>query len=171
MWSPAFSERDIIVSVGSTTLSVESHIIYFTGRPPTVEYGSRLPIRPSCSRAAGDSGSRGTAGLRQPARRDGGSLERRPYAGRHDPKPLATFGLPLFGAATVAAVRLLPDSQTSTPGGETLSVLFVGVVFTWSEGLILGWNLGYRFNVTLATLPMLVLAVGLVWYAVRMGTR
>ena len=86
-------------------------------------------------------------------------------------KPLATFGLPLFGAATVAFVRLLPDSQTSTPGGETVSILFVAVVFAWVEGLVLGWNLGYRFNVTLATLPMLMLAAGLVWYAVRMGTR
>ena len=82
-------------------------------------------------------------------------------------KPLATFGLPLFGAATVAFVRLLPDSQTSTPGGETVSILFVAVVFAWVEGLVLAWNLGYRFNVTLATLPVLVLAAGLVWYAVR----
>jgi len=82
-------------------------------------------------------------------------------------KPLATLGLPLFGAATVAFVRMLPDSQTSTPGGETVSILFVAVVFAWVEGLVLGWNLGYRFNVTLATLPVLVLATGLVWYAVR----
>mgnify|MGYP002760389080 FL=1 len=86
-------------------------------------------------------------------------------------KPLATFGLPLFGAATVAFVRLLPDSQTSTPGGETVSILFVAVVFAWVKGLVLAWNLGYRFNVTLATLPVLVLAAGLVWYAVRKGTR
>ena len=86
-------------------------------------------------------------------------------------KPLATFGLPLFGAATVAAVRLLPDSLTSTPGGETVTILFVGVVFAWVETLVLGWNLGYRFNVTLATLPVLVVAAGLVWYAVRTGTR
>ena len=86
-------------------------------------------------------------------------------------KPLATFGLPLFGAATVAFVRLLPDSLTSTPGGETVTILFVGVVFAWVETLVLGWNLGYRFNVTLATLPVLVVAAGLVWYAVRTGTR
>jgi uncharacterized membrane protein len=86
-------------------------------------------------------------------------------------KPLATFGLPLFGVATVAVVRLVPDSLTSTPGGETVTVLFVGVVFAWVETLVLVWNLGYRFNVTLATLPVLVLAAGLVWYAVRTGTR
>ena len=82
-------------------------------------------------------------------------------------KPLATLGLPLFGVATVVAVRLLPDSLTSTPGGDTVSILFIGVVFAWVETLVLVWNLGYRFNVTLATLPVLVLAAGLVWYVLR----
>ena len=91
-------------------------------------------------------------------------------AGRPDStasKPLATLGLPLFGVATVAVVRLAPDSLTSTPGGETISILFVGVVFAWVEILVLVWNLGYRFNVTLATLPVLVLAAGVVWYVLR----
>jgi len=82
-------------------------------------------------------------------------------------KPLATLGLPLFGVATVVAVRLLPDSLTSTPGGDTVSILFVGFVFAWVETLVLVWNLGYRFNVTLATLPVLVLAAGLVWFTLR----
>ena len=86
-------------------------------------------------------------------------------------KPLATLGLPLFGVATVVAVRLLPDSLTSTPGSETPAILFVGVVFAWVETLVLVWNLGYRFNVTLATLPVLVLAAGLVWYVLRTSTR
>jgi len=85
-------------------------------------------------------------------------------------KPLATLGLPLFGIATVVAVRLLPDSLTSTPGGETVTILFVGIVFAWVETLVLAWNLGYRFNVTLATLPVLVLAAGLVWYVLRTST-
>ena len=82
-------------------------------------------------------------------------------------KPLATLGLPLFGVATVAFVRLAPDSLTSTPGGDTISVLFLGVVFSWVETLVLVWNLGYRFNVALATVPVLVLATGLVWYVLR----
>ena len=86
-------------------------------------------------------------------------------------KPLATFGLPLSGAATVASGRARPGSWPGPPGGETVSILFVAVVFAWVEGLVLAWNLGYRFNVTLATLPVLVLAAGLVWYAVRKGTR
>jgi len=82
-------------------------------------------------------------------------------------KPLATLGLPLFGVATVAFVRFVPDSLTSTPGGEGLSILFLGVVFAWVQTLVLGWNLGYRFNVVLATVPVLMLAAGLVWYALR----
>ena len=86
-------------------------------------------------------------------------------------KPLATLGLPLFGVATVAAVRLLPDSLTNTPGGDTVSILFLGGVFAWVETLVVVWNLGYRFNVALATLPVVVLAAGLVWYALRTGNR
>jgi len=82
-------------------------------------------------------------------------------------KPLATFGLPLFGVGMVAFVRLVPDSLTSTPGGETPAILFLGVVFAWVEALVLVWNLGYRFNVALATLPVLGLAAGLVWYTLR----
>jgi len=82
-------------------------------------------------------------------------------------KPLATLGLPLFGVAMVAFVRLVPDSLTSTPGGETPAILFLGVVFAWVETLVLVWNLGYRFNVALATLPVLGLAAGLVWYTLR----
>jgi uncharacterized membrane protein len=82
-------------------------------------------------------------------------------------KPLAIFGLPLFGVATVAFVRLAPDSTTSTPGGKTVSILFLGVVFAWVETLVLVWNLGYRFDILLATVPVLVLAAGLVWYALR----
>ena len=82
-------------------------------------------------------------------------------------KPLAILGLPLFGVATVAFVRLAPDSTTSTPGGETVSILFLGVVFAWVETLVLVWNLGYRFDILLATVPVLMLAAGLVWYALR----
>jgi len=85
-------------------------------------------------------------------------------------KPLATFGLPLFGVAMVAFVRLVPDSLTSTPGGETPAILFLGVVFAWVETQVLVWNLGYQFNVALATLPVVVLAAGLVWYALRRST-
>ncbi|TKX67628.1 DUF1648 domain-containing protein [Halorubrum sp. SP9] len=84
-------------------------------------------------------------------------------------KPLATVGLFAFGAASVAFVRIAPDSATSTPGGTTLSVLFLGVTFAWVQATVLVWNLGYRFDVGRAALPILALAGLLVAYAVRSG--
>ena len=84
-------------------------------------------------------------------------------------KPLATVGLFAFGAATVAFVRVAPDSVTSTPGGTTLSVLFLGVTFGWVQTTVLVWNLGYRFDVGLALVPILATAGLLVAYAARSG--
>jgi len=86
-------------------------------------------------------------------------------------KPFATVGLFAFGVATVAFVRIAPDSVTNTPGGTTLSVLFLGVTFGWVQTMVLVWNLGYRFDVTLALLPILAVAALLVAYAVRTGRR
>jgi hypothetical protein len=84
-------------------------------------------------------------------------------------KPLAVFGLFAFGVGTVLFVRYAPDSVTSTPGGEDLAVLFLGGVFAWAQGLVVVWNLGYRFNVGLAVVPVLVAAGLLVWYTYASG--
>ena len=86
-------------------------------------------------------------------------------------RPVATAGLFAFGVATVAFVRIAPDSVTNTPGGTTLSVLFVGVTFGWVQTIVLIWNLGFRFDVTVALLPVLAFAGLLVAYAVRAGQR
>ncbi len=80
-------------------------------------------------------------------------------------KPLATGGLFAFAVGTIAFVRLAPDSLTNTPGGETPTVLFLGFVFGWAQGIVLVWNLGVRFSVGLAVLPILVLAAVLVAYS------
>ncbi|MFB6085505.1 MAG: DUF1648 domain-containing protein [Halodesulfurarchaeum sp.] len=80
-------------------------------------------------------------------------------------KPLATFGLFAFAVGTIAFVRLAPNSLTNTPGGETPTVLFLGLVFAWVEGMVVVWNLGVHFPIELAILPILVLAAGLVAYA------
>jgi len=77
-------------------------------------------------------------------------------------KPLGIVGLPALAAGTIAFVRLAPDRLTSTPGGEDLSVLFLGVVFAWVESMVLVWNLGARFPVAWTVFPILVLAAGLV---------
>ena len=66
---------------------------------------------------------------------------------------------------TVAFVRLAPDWATSTPGGDDIGVIFLGVVFAWAQGIVLVWNLGYRFDVGLAVVPVVVLAGLLVVYA------
>ncbi|MEF8772166.1 DUF1648 domain-containing protein [Halodesulfurarchaeum sp.] len=80
-------------------------------------------------------------------------------------KPLATLGLFAFAVGTIVFVRVAPDWITNTPGGESLSVLFLGVVFAWVETIVLAWNRGLRFSVELALVPILVLAVGLLGYA------
>jgi|AntRauMinimDraft_3_1070383.scaffolds.fasta_scaffold02527_4 uncharacterized membrane protein len=82
-------------------------------------------------------------------------------------KPVATFGLFAFGVALVAAIRILPDSMTSTPGGPTPSILFLGVVLAWVQSTVLVWNLGYQFNVTVSVIPIVILAALLVVYSYR----
>jgi len=72
-------------------------------------------------------------------------------------KPVATVGLYGLAVGSVVFVRLAPDSFTSTPGGEDLTVLFLGVIFAGVQGLVLAWNLGFRFSVELAVVPILVL--------------
>jgi len=79
-------------------------------------------------------------------------------------KPLALFGIFAIGVASVVLVRVLPSSMTNTPGGETASVLFLGLVFAWVQGVVVVWNLGHRFNVGLAVVPVLVLLGLLVMY-------
>ena len=73
-------------------------------------------------------------------------------------KPLAVLGLPAFGIGTIGFVRLAPRSITNTPGGVNATVVFLGLVFAWLQGLVYVWNLGYHFNVGLAILPIVLLA-------------
>lgn len=81
-------------------------------------------------------------------------------------KPLAVFGLLAIGIGTVGFVRLAPPSLRNADPNTT--ILFIGGVFAWAQGLVLVWNLGYRFNMILAVLPILVLAGLFVVYS-RLG--
>ncbi|MFB6266626.1 MAG: DUF1648 domain-containing protein [Halodesulfurarchaeum sp.] len=85
-------------------------------------------------------------------------------------KPVAILGLFLFGLGTVAFVRIAPSSMTNTPGGQNVTVLFLGLVFAWVHGMVVVWNLGYHFSITLAVLPILLLAGALVAYAMWGGS-
>jgi hypothetical protein len=80
-------------------------------------------------------------------------------------KPLATLGLFAFAVGTIVFVRVAPDAITNTPGGTNPSVLFLGVVFAWAEAIVLAWNLGLRFSVELALVPILILTASLLVYA------
>ena len=82
-------------------------------------------------------------------------------------KPVATVGLFASGVVLVVAIRILPDSATSTPGGPNLSILFLGIVLAWVQSTMLIWNLGYRFNVTVSVIPIVILAALLVVYSYR----
>ena len=84
-------------------------------------------------------------------------------------KPVAVFGVPALGVATIAFVHLAPDSLRNTPGGTGPTVLFLGVVLAWLQGIVYAWNLGYRFDVGLAVVPVLVGAGLLVAYATTRG--
>jgi len=86
-------------------------------------------------------------------------------------KPMATVGLLLFGIAAIVATRLAPDSLTNTPGGENVTIVFVGIVFTYVQTIILVWNMGYRFDVGLAILPVLLIGGLLVIYSDRLPSR
>lgn len=81
-------------------------------------------------------------------------------------KPLAVFGLYAFGIGTVVFVRLAPPSLRNADPNTT--ILFIGGVFAWAQGLVLVWNLGYTFNIGLAVLPILLLAGLFVVYS-RVG--
>lgn len=75
-------------------------------------------------------------------------------------KPTALFGTALLGIGAIAVVRLAPAWATSTPGGADVTVLIVGLAMSWAQAVIVIWNLGYRFDVTLAALVLLA-TVGL----------
>lgn len=84
-------------------------------------------------------------------------------------KPLALFGIYALGVGTALFTRNAPSWMRNTPGGERLSVLFVGVVFAWVLTVVVAWNLGFLFDVWLATLPILVGAGLLVLYGAYRG--
>jgi uncharacterized membrane protein len=83
----------------------------------------------------------------------------------------ATLGLFGLAVATIAFVRLAPSALTNTPGGENPSVVFLGAVFAWVEATVLLWNLGYRFPIELAVLPVLALTGLLLAYAAWRSER
>lgn len=82
-------------------------------------------------------------------------------------KSVALFGIAALGVVAIAFVRLLPESATSAPGGDDAAVLVVGLTIAWSQAVVVAWNLGYRFDVRLATVALLLAVCLILWVGVR----
>lgn len=82
-------------------------------------------------------------------------------------KPLGVLLSPTIGAAAILLVRRGGElgSGPTHPAVEDAAVGFVGVVVAYVNGLVLAWNVGFRFDVTVSVLPVVGLAVVLVVYA------
>jgi uncharacterized membrane protein len=84
-------------------------------------------------------------------------------------RPVGVLLAPTIGVAAVLLIRRGRDlgGGSTDPAVEDASVAFVGVVVAYVHGLVLAWNAGLRFDVTVTTPPVLGLAVLLVVYALR----
>jgi hypothetical protein len=82
-------------------------------------------------------------------------------------KPVGVLLTPTIGIAAVLLVRRGGElgGGPSHPTVEDAAVGFVGVVVGYVHALVLAWNVGLRFDVALSVVPVLVLAVALVVYA------
>jgi hypothetical protein len=83
------------------------------------------------------------------------------------PRPVGVLLAPTVGVAAILLVRRGGDLGGPThPDVEDAAVGFLGVVIGYVHALVLAWNIGFRFDVTVSVLPVLGLAVLLVAYAV-----
>jgi len=82
-------------------------------------------------------------------------------------KPVGLLLTPTIGVAAIILVRRGGDlgGGPTHPAVEDAAVGFVGVVVGYVHALVLAWNVGLRFDVTLSVVPVLGLAVALVAYA------
>lgn len=82
------------------------------------------------------------------------------------PKTVAIFLLPVIGIGSIVFTRLAALADpTADSRVITVTVLFLGAIIAYTHSLVLAYNLGYRFDMTLAISPVLVGAAGLVVYA------
>ncbi|MEF8789903.1 MAG: DUF1648 domain-containing protein [Haloarculaceae archaeon] len=92
-------------------------------------------------------------------------------------RPVGVLLTPTIGVAAILLVRRGRELSggSPSPAVEDAAVAFVGVLVAYVHGLVLAWNVGLRFDVTAAVLPVLALAGALVVYAAwregRLPTR
>ena len=88
-------------------------------------------------------------------------------------KPVGVLLTPTIGVAAILLVRRGGELGGGPihPAVEDATIGFVGVVVGYVQGLVLAWNVGLRFDVTVSVLPVLALAVLLVVYAMSREGR
>lgn len=86
-------------------------------------------------------------------------------------RPVGVLLAPTIGVAAVLLVRRGGElgGGSPNPAVEDAAVAVVGVAVAYVQGLVLAWNVGLRFDVTVAVVPVLVLAGALLVYALREG--
>lgn len=86
-------------------------------------------------------------------------------------KPVGIVLAPIIGLVTLGAVRLaIRADPTADHSVADATVLFLGSIIAYIHGLVLVYNLGYRFSMNVALIPVFVAAAILVGYAlVREG--
>lgn len=82
-------------------------------------------------------------------------------------RPVGVLLTPTIGVAVVLLIRRGRglSGPAPSPALEDASVVVAGVVVAYVQGLILAWNVGVEFDVTVAVLPVLALAGVLTLYA------
>ena len=82
-------------------------------------------------------------------------------------RPVGVLLTPTIGVAAILLVRRGSERSGGSPNPavEDAVVAFVGVVVAYAHALVVAWNVGLRFDVTVAVVPVLVLAGLLVLYA------
>ena len=81
-------------------------------------------------------------------------------------RPVAVVLAPIIGVAGVGITRLAERSDPSSdPRVGRATVLFVGGVVAYAQGLVLAYNLGHAIRLPFTLAPVGIASVGLVGYA------
>lgn len=81
-------------------------------------------------------------------------------------KPVGVLLAPAIGLVAVGVVRYAGRADpTADPRVLAVAVVFVGGLIAYVQGLVLAYNLGHGFSMTVALAPVFVAAAALVGYA------
>ncbi|MCU4718445.1 DUF1648 domain-containing protein [Halapricum hydrolyticum] len=83
------------------------------------------------------------------------------------PKPVGVVLAPMIGVGAIAVARTaIRADPTADPRVGAGAIYFVGGVVSYVHALVLAYNLGHRFSMTAALVPVFLAAAVLVAWAV-----